>query len=228
MPSELAEDSKILDDDERGPPNIKVPKYLDIHKLTRRRYLNPATGNRHGLRSEDFEDVQCCMPRMYGSERYAFQLIDIDDPRYLKEVMRMSKKLIRFFYDEQIIENEWRKTYKRLLSAEHQRDTLSKASSQKTITEMEKEATEAHKYMLILQDQRDLFQRCIQEIWDRCDHIKASIKKEADLDELRIEMTDRVKSRFPPGNHFWQKKFRINHQGGSNSDDSSDESSEDE
>jgi hypothetical protein len=47
---------------------------------------------------------------MFGEEKYAFSLIDIEDPRYVEECAEHAKKLIHYFYDQQIIDLEWRNT----------------------------------------------------------------------------------------------------------------------
>lgn len=194
-------------------PTVKAPDWLSTHKLTSKLYLQPSTGNLHGLRSEDYFRVQWPMPRMFGDEKYAYQLVDIDDPRYIEESVQMGKKLVRLFYDEQIMDLEWRNTYKRLLLAEHRRATLAEAAQQRTKDKMDAEVVAAKKYLLELQDQRDLYRVCTEEIWSRCDHIKATIKGENDLERLRQEMTSRVKAKFPRDDAFWSTNFNVQSSG---------------
>merc|ERR1719440_2529121 len=110
----------------------RIPKYLGTQSLTKRRYLSQSTGNLHGLQAEDYSKLNWPMPKMFGHEKYAYGLIDIEDERYVEECAKMSKKLIRLTYDTQIIDLEWRNTYKRLLDAEHRRETLPKDCKQKT------------------------------------------------------------------------------------------------
>merc|ERR1712100_328343 len=101
----------------------------------------------------DYRKVRCPLPRMFGSEKYAYSLIDIEDPRYVDECARMSQKLIRFHYDQQIIDLEWRKTYKALLKAEHHRASLPENARQNTKDKLDKEVSDKKKYLLELQDQ---------------------------------------------------------------------------
>jgi hypothetical protein len=63
--------------------------------------------------------------------------------------------------------------------------------------------------LLRLQDQRDLFERIINKIWVRCREIQAIIKKEKDLEQLRMELSGIVKERFPVSDLFWKSKFKI-------------------
>jgi len=191
-------------------PNLaRVPDHLSTKKLSRRVYLSPATGNKHGLRSEDFVRVQGPLPNMFGDENYAFQIIDIDDPRYVEESMEMSKKLMQLFYDQQIMENEWRKTYKELLTAEQQQATLPITATHRSKETMANRVEKARKYLLTIQDQRDLFRTCIQEIWTRCDEIKAITKKEVDLENLRGEMSCRIRHQYSDDNDFWTQNFSV-------------------
>merc|ERR1711988_536393 len=69
---------------------------------------------------------------MFGKEKYGHSLIDIKDPRHLVDCAQMSKKLNRLNYDQQIVDLEWRKTYKALLDAERRLDTLYETSASKT------------------------------------------------------------------------------------------------
>eukprot|EP00397_Hematodinium_sp_SG-2012_P052999 GEMP01063013.1.p1 GENE.GEMP01063013.1~~GEMP01063013.1.p1 ORF type:complete len:228 (+),score=33.02 GEMP01063013.1:30-713(+) len=188
---------------------FRAPDYLSTKKLTKRRYLPPSTGNLHGLRSDDYLRAPWPLPHMFGDEEYAFEVIDIDDQRYLKEIVTLSKKLVRFFYDQQIMDYEWRKTYKKFLMCEHRRDTLSRDAAQKTKDKMESDVLTSKKYLLELQSQRDLLRACINEIWARCDDIKAVIKKENDLECLRKEMNIRVRDRYSPDDEFWNQAFNI-------------------
>ena len=52
------------------------------------------------------------------------------------------------------------------------------------------ETTNIHetRYLLELQEQKDMYQNHIDQIFERCSQIKRSIKKENDLEELREEM----------------------------------------
>merc|ERR1719169_113386 len=141
-------------------PSAKIPSYLGTQSLTKRRYLSQSTGNLHGLRAEDYSCLNWPMPKMFGHEKYAYSLIDIEDERYIDECAKMSKKMIRLTYDQQIIDLEWRKTYKRLLDAEHRRATLPKDCKPKTRELLDSEVNAAMKYLLELQDQRDMYESC--------------------------------------------------------------------
>jgi len=72
---------------------------------------------------------------------------------------------------------------------------------------LEKAVQKNKKYLLELQEQKDLYQSKIDNIFDECAKIKRSIKKENDLEELRMEMTNRVKQRFSPEDVFWKTQF---------------------
>ena len=62
-----------------GPP--QVPDWLSTKMLSKKRYLGASTGNLHGLMGEEFLNTRWPLPKMFGDEKYAFSLIDIEDPR---------------------------------------------------------------------------------------------------------------------------------------------------
>merc|ERR1719160_1357124 len=130
----------------------KIPRYLSVNGLTTRRKLSASTGNIHGYRAEDYKQLNWPLPKMFGQEKYGYSLIDIDDPRFLKECAGNSKKLIRLNYDEQIVDLEWRKTYKLLRDAEHRMATA--GSNDKTKEMLKKEVQGHLKYLLELQELR--------------------------------------------------------------------------
>jgi len=185
----------------------KIPNWLRTSSLQKRRYLSKSTGNLHGLRNQDYLDISWLLPKMFGDEKYAYQLIDIEDPRYLKEVSVMGRKLTKLFYDMQIIDERWRETYKMMLNAEHRRRTLPKNPSAKSMTALDTEVSQLKGHLLELQEQKDLYDVCVAEIWTRCDQIKAVIKKENDLESLRQELSDRVKAKFDSDDPFWTTPF---------------------
>lgn len=184
-------------------PNI--PRYLSVNGLTTRRKLHPNTGNVHGYMAEDYKQLNWPLPKMFGQEKYGFSLIDIDDPRFLKESAGNSKKLIRLNYDQQIVDLEWRKTYKALRDAEHRMATAGKNDKTKEL--LKKEVSSHLKYLLELQEQKDMYQMHISEVTDRCDMIKGMIKKENDLEELRMTLENHTKDRIPHDAAFWKTKF---------------------
>ena len=153
------------------------------------------------------------MPKMFGDEKYAFTLIDIEDPRYLEEVALMGRKLTRLNYEKQIIDMEWRKTYKMMLQAEHHLSSFRESSSlpqsvaNKTKSMLETKITSYKDYLLELQEQKDSYESLAKEIYERCGEIKKTIRQENMLQELSEEMTDRVKSHYPQSDEFWQSKF---------------------
>jgi len=157
----------------------------------------------------DHLDVQWPLPVMFGQETYSFSLIDIPDERYAEEAAVMSKKLMRLFYDLQIIEYEWRQTYKRFLKAEERVANLTPGVLLKSREKAEKELADTREQLLRLQDQRDLFNSTIQKIFERCKEIKASILKEQDLEKLRTTLSDRVRSLFSEDDEFWKTKFKV-------------------
>jgi len=194
-----------------GAPS--VPDWLSTKMLSKKRYLAASTGNLHGLMGDEFLKTKWPLPKMFGEEKYAYSLIDIEDPRYLTECTEMAKKLIQYFYDQQIFDLEWRKTYKELIVAEKRRANLPPNASSKAKEELDKNVTTAKKYLLELQEQKDLYQRHIDEIFERCSQIKRSIKKENDLEDLREEMSNRVRQRYDQDDSFWKTQFNARQEG---------------
>jgi len=195
----------------------KIPRYLSTNGLTTRRKLTASTGNIHGYMAEDYKQLNWPLPKMFGQEKYGFSLIDIDDPRFLKESAANSKKLIRLNYDEQIVDLEWRKTYKALIDAERRLKTVGTcsvmkvdAANIKTKEKIQKEVDAHKKYLSELQEQKDMYQDHVREVYDRCDQIKGQIKKENDLEELRMTLENHTRDKIPRDAGFWKTKFNIN------------------
>eukprot|EP00747_Dinoflagellata_sp_TGD_P155973 gnl/TRDRNA2_/TRDRNA2_177628_c0_seq1.p1 gnl/TRDRNA2_/TRDRNA2_177628_c0~~gnl/TRDRNA2_/TRDRNA2_177628_c0_seq1.p1 ORF type:complete len:246 (+),score=54.84 gnl/TRDRNA2_/TRDRNA2_177628_c0_seq1:126-863(+) len=184
------------------PP--KLPKYLNVKALTKRRKLSNSTGNLHGYMAEDYSQLNWPLPKMFGNEKYGYSLIDIEDPRYQKECAGHSKKLVRLQYDIQIIDLEWRKTYKALLDAEHRMHTC---PTDKTKQILKKEIDSTMKYLLELQEQKDMYDTTIKEVYSKCDAIKASIRQENDLDDVRMMMEKHTRDRISKDSAFWNTKF---------------------
>lgn len=202
--------------DGEAPP--KLPRYLDVKQLGPRKKLSNSTGNLHGCRAGDYGRVNWPLPKMFGDEKYAYSLIDIDDPRHVKECASLSKKLIRLQYDQQIVDLEWRKVYKALLDAEQKAD-LPDTAKDATKQLLKKEVDKQMKYLLELQEQKDMYEDSIQSIYAKCDAIKAELKKETDLEDLRCSMEKRTKDEIGPDSPFWRTKFncRSQHQRGNQS-----------
>jgi len=200
-------------------PQPAVPKHLSVHALTRRRKLASSTGNLHGYMAEDYHQINWPLPKMFGEEKYGYSLIDITDPRYVKECSSLSKKLIRLSYDQQIVDLEWRKTYNALQKAEHKQATLRPREGMpakfltKTTDMLKKDVDNAMKYLMELQEQKDLFEKEMQDVFSRCDAIKADLKKESDLEELRVHMEGRTKGTISEDSEFWRRKFNIHREG---------------
>lgn len=190
-------------------PPPKVPQYLSVHALTRRRKLSASSGNLHGCMADDYSRINWPLPKMFGEEKYAYSLIDITDPRCTRECAAMSKQLIRLAYDQQIMELEWRKTYKRMLLAEHRLRTLPETAPQKTVDSHKKEIENHNKYLLELQQQKDMYEKEVTDIYAHCDEIKLALKKESDLEDLRMYMEGVTKDRVEAGSPFWSAKFNI-------------------
>jgi hypothetical protein len=200
----------------QGSDEARIPKYLSTTSLSKKKKLDSSTGNLHGYQAEDkarpkqdYHQVSWPLPTSFGKEKYAYSLIDIEDPRYVKECASMSKKLIRLAYDQQIIDLEWRKTYKALLDAEHRSATLPENCQEWRKASLKKEVDGHMKYLLELQEQKDTYEEEIKEVYTRCDHIKATIKKETDLEELREHMEGKQKERVGSESIFWKTKFNI-------------------
>merc|ERR1711862_93138 len=193
-------------------PIPKIPAYLSVLALTGKRKLSKSTGNLHGFLAEDYSQLKWPLPKAFGQEKYGFSLIDIEDPRFLKECAGMSKKLCRLSYDQQIIDLEWRNTYKKLLDAEHRKGTLPENVNPKTKTILEKEVAEHLKYLHELQHQKDMYQQEIQETYQRCADIKARIKKENDLEDLRLMMEKRELEKNGRESPVWKVKFNVRSQ----------------
>jgi hypothetical protein len=200
---QMATGSAIIPADETAVP--KIPRYLSVNGLTTRRKLSGSTGNIHGFMAEDYKQLSWPLPKMFGQEKYGFSLIDIDDPRFLKKCAANSKKLIRLQYDQQIVDLEWRKTFKKLQDAEHRRETC--GSNEKTKDALNIEVKKLFIYLKELQEQKDMYQEQIQEVYSQCDNIKAMIKKETDLEELRMSLEHQTKQKIPHDAAFWKAKF---------------------
>merc|ERR1719394_2384697 len=78
---------------------------------------------------------------------------------------------------------------------------------------LQKEVDQAMKYLMELQEQKDLFEKEIQDVYARCDAIKADLKKESDLEELRVHMEGRTKQTIDKSDEFWRRKFNIHREG---------------
>jgi len=146
---------------------------------------------------------------MFGKEKYGYSLIDITDPRCTRECAAMSKKLIRLAYDQQIVDLEWRKTYKNLLLAEHRNATLPESAQQKTRDAHKKEIEMHNKYLLELQEQKDMYETEVNEVYAKCSEIKLALKKESDLEDLRMHMEGVTKNKVEADSPFWSTKFNI-------------------
>lgn len=203
-------------------PLPKVPAYLSVNSLTKRRKLPKSTGNLHAYMAEDYSQLNWPLPKMFGQEKYGYSLVDVEvkgrkasrDARFVKECAQSSKKMVRLAYDQQIIDREWRNTYKALLRAEHHQATLPANATDKTKITLKKEVDNAMKYLLELQEQKDMYENQIKTVYDRCDSIKETIRKEAELDELREFMETQTKSRISQESPFWRTKFNIHSQTG--------------
>jgi hypothetical protein len=203
-----------------GEPLPKIPTYLSVNGLTKRKKLPKSTGNLHAYLAEDYRQLNWPLPKMYGQEKYAYSLLDVElpkrperaaskDHRFVKEIGVMSKKLIRLNYDLQIVDNEWRKMLKRLKDAERQLGTLGDSASQKTKDMFKGQVESIKKELLALQEQKDMHSQAIKEVNDKCDSIKTVIKSEADLDELREYMEGQTKEKISADSAFWRTKFDI-------------------
>ncbi len=64
----------------------KNPKWLSPASLDqaglKRLHLSKSTGNLHGLKCADYSDFYWPLNSMFGEEKYAYALVDIDDPRW--------------------------------------------------------------------------------------------------------------------------------------------------
>jgi len=115
--------------------------------------------------------------------------------RYLEEVTEMSRKLSSISYDEQIVCLEWANTYKELLDMEEKLKGLPLATTPKARAGIEEKVDSLRDRLVSIQDQRDAYQQAIQLIMERCTLIKDTVRHEADLEKLRLEMTARVQSK---------------------------------
>eukprot|EP00927_Polykrikos_kofoidii_P010037 TRINITY_DN14235_c0_g1_i1.p1 TRINITY_DN14235_c0_g1~~TRINITY_DN14235_c0_g1_i1.p1 ORF type:complete len:243 (-),score=52.76 TRINITY_DN14235_c0_g1_i1:168-896(-) len=198
-------------------PLPKVPMYLSVNSLTKRRKLPQSTGNLHAYKAEDYTQVNWPLPKMFGQEKYGFSVVDVEakgrkaslDKRFVKACGGMSKKLVQLKYDQQIIDQEWRDTYKLMLDAEHRERTLPTECVPKTKELLKKEVTGHKERLLALQEQKDMYMDAIKSIGERCDSIKATIKTEAELDELRESMEGETRGKIAGNSAFWRTKFNI-------------------
>jgi hypothetical protein len=185
---------------------MPIPDHLKLSSLPVR--VHAKTGPMvHCVKDLDHIVTQWPLPLMFGEEQYSFSLIDIDDSRYAEECAEMSRRLIKYLYDRQIISLEWRKTYQSLTDAEARKSSLPSSAPLKARDAMDKDVSNLRLRLLEIQDQRDGYDACIGKILDRCSQIKATIKKEADLEALRQELSERVKARFSTDDQFWATHF---------------------
>jgi chromosome segregation ATPase len=113
---------------------------------------------------------------------------------------------------------EWTRTYKSLLRAEKHEQTLGGPSHtneamdkrrEKRKAEIKTEIDDFKAHLLTLQEQKDMYESCIQDIWARCHQIKESIRTENDLESLRKELSQRVQQQYAPDDEFWSTKFSL-------------------
>jgi hypothetical protein len=204
-----------------APETPKIPKHLSVGSLDRggRRRLPSSTGNLHGYMAEDYREVSWPLPKMFGKEKYAYSVVDVrkdsseaEDPRYVQACADMSQQLIRLQYDQQIVDLEWRKAYKALLDAEHRQSTLPASSQEKTKTLLKKEVDGCLKYLLELQEQKDMYEQSVQDIYSKCNTIKASKTAEKGLEDLRQHMEANTKDKIHDNSPFWRTKFNVKSQ----------------
>lgn len=124
----------------------------------------------------------------------------------------MSQKLIRLHYDKQIVDQQWTRHYKALLDAEHRQATLPENAASKTTNDLKKEVDNCLKNCLELQKQKDEYEQLIAEVYAKGDAIKATIKKENDLEDLRTEMESGTRGKIAADSPFWKAKFNIRSQ----------------
>lgn len=186
-----------------------IPRWLTRRSVSTVVRPDSCSLNQHGILTADHINVKWPLPTVFGAEDYGYSLIDMPDKRYEKEAALMSAKLIRLFYDKQIIEYEWQKAYKNFVKADTCKANLTPSVLEKSREKAEKEFVDTKEQLLRLQDQRDLFNDLISQIWDRCAEIKAEIKREEDLKELRDQLSLRVKEKYPPNDPFWKTEFSV-------------------
>ena len=177
--------------------------------LTRIIKPDACSSNSHGIMSPDHIDVKWPLPTMFGSESYAFSLINISEDRFETEVQEMSLDLSKLLSRQQIVENDWRTAYKKFLVAESRRNNLHAGVQQQSIDEADKELECTKTCLLQLQQKRDDVQAAIKKVWDRCKEIKSTIAKEKSLENLRRNLNEQVRRKYPRGDHFWKSKFKV-------------------
>lgn len=214
MMQKSASTSKLLDKSRE-----KIPSWISLKTLTKKRYRLPGTGNTHALQAQDFIDNLYPLPKMFGDESYAYYLIDISDPRYLVECARMSRQLLKLQYEAQIIDIEWKRRYNELITHEHRYAALPPSASEKAKTALKDDVVHSKKQLLELQTQKDMYEKEKEKIFDRCKVIKESIKKENDLEQLREEMTNSIRQKYEPNHTFWSTQFDVTQKGDVKDDD---------
>lgn len=165
--------------------------------------------NAHGIMSLDHIDFKWPLPTMFGSESYAFSLINIVEDRFQNEVEEMSRNLSKLLSRQQIFENDWRTAYKKFLVAESRRYNLHAGVQQQSIDEADKELESTKTCLLQLQRKRDDVQGDINRLWNRCKEIKSTITKEKSLENLRQSLNEQVRRKYPRGDHFWKTEFNV-------------------
>ncbi|CAK0794117.1 unnamed protein product [Prorocentrum cordatum] len=79
---------------------------------------------------------------------------------------------------------------------------------------MKKEVDGCLKYVLELQEQKDMYEQSVQDIYSRCSTIKSSKTTEKGLEDLRQHMEANTKDKIHNSSPFWRTKFNVKSQGG--------------
>ncbi|CAE8689693.1 unnamed protein product, partial [Polarella glacialis] len=90
--------------------------------------------------------------------------------------------------------------------------TLPSNAIEKVKALLKKEVDGSMKYLLELQTQKDMYENQVKEIYSKCDSIKMTIKKENDLEDLRMTMEKGTKDKINGESPFWRTKFNIRSQ----------------
>jgi len=195
-PKEENDQPNMFEESDEGKAKV-VPVWLNPRKIlkNKRRYLPASTGNVHGMLMQDYTTFSWPLPKMFGYEKYGYALIDIEDPAYAEECAGHSKRLVKLFYERQIVDEVWTNIFKHLSQSQYRRDSLPENATEKTVQKLEQDVKNYKTYLLELQQQRDLYDQEIQKIFSRCDQIKATIKKQQQLEKVRAEATKDVQAK---------------------------------
>lgn len=188
-----------------------VPDHLSIQSLPQKKYLPSSSNRPHCLKEKPYLEHVKPMPKMFGDERYAYTLIDIQDPRFQPFQVKYSEIFVGHQYDHNIIKAEWMKCHKKYVLAAKAFDSLPAGASEKAKQEKKELRDSLLAHLKELQEQRDQYEEYELAVNAHCKKIKENIGTEQSLERLRQLMTEEVRTAFNPSHTFWSTSFNPKH-----------------